>query len=452
MDKRKFLKTSGIFLGGGLLSRYASADAPIAPEIAARSNWSGNYEYHTERLFVPHTMDEVQAVVRSCNKLKALGTRHSFNGIADSSFNQISLKKFDTMALDKDARTVTVGAGVVYGQLGPYLDRQGYALQNLASLPQISVVGACATATHGSGNANGNLSTSVVAMDVLTANGEQVTLSRERDGARFPGTVIGLGGLGLVTGATLKVEPTYQVTQVVYQDLSMDRLRHHLNEIFGSGYSVSLFTDWQDHRIAQVWIKRRFQPGSKPDMAPEFFGAKLATRKLHPIAGHSAESCTEQMGIPGPWYDRLPHFRMGFVPSSGAELQTEYFVPRDKGYEAILAVEQLRDRITPHLFVSELRTIASDNLWMSPCYRQDSMTLHFTWKPEWPEVKKILPLIEAKLAPFNVKPHWAKLFTMPPAAIQPKYVKLPEYRTLLDHYDPAGKFRNQFLRTNIYSG
>ena len=450
MDKRQFLKTSGVFLTSSLLSRFSSGESQILPEIEHRKNWSGNYEYHTERLYVPKTVEQVRQVVKSCTKLKALGTRHSFNGIADSSANQISLKHLDRMVLDPKARTVTVGAGVTYGQLGPYLDRQGYALHNLASLPQISVAGACATATHGSGNTNGNLSTAVAAMEIVTANGEVMTLSSERDDARFSGTVVGLGGLGIVTSITLNVQPTYQMTQVVYENLSIDQLQHHLDEIFGSGYSVSLFTDWQDHRMTEVWIKRRFQPGSKPDLAPEFFGAKLATRKLHPIAGHSAESCTEQMGIPGPWYDRLPHFRMGFVPSSGAELQTEYFVPRSKGYEAILAIEQLRDQITPHLFISELRTIAADDLWMSPCYQRDSMTLHFTWKPEWPVVKKMLPLIEAKLAPFQARPHWAKLFTMPPSTIRPMYAKMPDYRALLEHYDPNGKFRNQFLRTNIY--
>lgn len=451
MDKRQFLKTSGLLLGTSLLSRYASGDSQIAPQIEHRTNWSGNYEYHTERLYVPKTVEEVQQVVKSCSKLKALGTRHSFNSIADSSANQISLKHLDQMVLDEKARTVTVGAGVIYGQLGPYLDRQGYALHNLASLPQISVVGACATATHGSGSTNGNLSTAVAAMEVVTANGEVMTLSKKRDGSRFPGTVVGLGGLGIVTSVTLNIQPTYQMTQVVYENLSIDRLHRHLDEIFASGYSVSLFTDWQRHRITEVWIKRRFQPGSKPDLAPEFFGAKLASRKLHPIAGHSAESCTEQMGIPGPWYDRLPHFRMGFVPSSGAELQTEYFVPRGRGYEAILAVEQLRDQITPHLLISELRTIAADDLWMSPCYQQNSMTLHFTWKPEWPAVKKVLPLIEAKLAPFQAKPHWAKLFTMPPAEIQSKYAKLADYQALLNYYDPHGKFCNQFLRTNIFN-
>lgn len=450
MEKRDFLKNSGVFLTSSLLSRFAKGQSHIEPEIARRTNWSGNYAYRTERLFVPKTTEEVQQVVKSCNKLRALGTRHSFNGIADSSANQISLMHLKHMALDTKARTVTVGAGVVYGELGPYLDHYGYALHNLASLPQISVAGACATATHGSGNTNGNLSTAVAGMEIVTANGEIVTFSRERDGDRFPGTVVGLGALGMVTSLTLRVQPTYQVTQVVYQNMSMDHLQHHLDEIFGSGYSVSLFTDWQHHRINEVWIKRKYQPGYKVDLSPEFFGAKIATQKLHPIAGHDASSCTDQMGIPGPWYDRLPHFRMGFVPSSGAELQTEYFVPRSAGYKAILAVEELRDQITPLLFVSELRTIAADDLWMSPCYQQDSMTLHFTWKRDWPAVKEVLPQIEAKLAPFQPRPHWAKLFTMPPSIFRPQYRKLPDFEAMLNHHDPAGKFRNQFLRTDVY--
>jgi len=450
MDKREFLKGSGVVLASNLLSHFATGEQHIEPEMALRSNWSGNYEYHTERLFLPKNVEEVQQVVKSCTRLKALGTRHSFNSIADSSANQISVKHLDRMVLDAKAQTVTVGAGVIYGQLGPYLDGHGYALHNLASLPQISVAGACATATHGSGNTNGNLSTSVVAMELVTANGEVVTFSKERDGAGFPGTVVGLGAFGIVTSVTLKVEPTYQIAQVVYENMSMDHLRDHLEEIFGSGYSVSLFTDWQDHRMTEVWIKRKVQANSKPELAPEFFGAKLATQKLHPILGRSAEACTEQMGVPGPWYDRLPHFRMGFVPSSGAELQTEYFVPRSQGYQAMLAVEELRDQITPLLLVSELRTIAADDLWMSPCYQQDSMTLHFTWKREWPAVQKVLPQIEAKLAPFYVKPHWAKLFTMTPSAIRPKYPKLPTYAALVDHYDPTEKFRNQFLRANVF--
>jgi alditol oxidase len=447
MDKRQFLKTSGAFIAGSMLPCSAGGEQ----ESAARKNWAGNYTYRAARLDFPRNVQEVQQIVKSRSQVKALGARHSFNAIADSSGDQISLKYFNQMALDPKSRTVTVGAGVSYGQVGPYLDGQGYALHNLASLPQITVAGACATATHGSGNKNRNLSSSVSAMEIVRADGEVVALSRERDGERFAGTVVHLGGLGVVTKVTLDVEPTFRMRQVVYQDLSMAQLAKHLDEIFASGYSVSLFTDWQNHRITQVWIKTRVKPGTPFKIAREFFGARAATHKLHPIAGHSAESCTEQMGIPGPWYDRLPHFRMNFVPSSGAELQSEYFVPRERGYEAILAVEELRDHVTPHLFVTELRTIEADDLWMSTCYKRSSMTIHFTWKPEWPAVRRVLELVEEKLQPFDARPHWAKLFTMPPSRVKSFYKKLPDYQTLLAQYDPLGKFRNQFLNTNIYA-
>jgi xylitol oxidase len=285
----------------------------------------------------------------------------------------------------------------------------------------------------------------------VKAGGELLTLSREKDGDRFLGSVVGLGALGVVAAVTLGLQPTYQVAQSVYQDLSLDRLKDHFDEIFGSGYSVSLFTDWQHHKATQVWIKRRIAPGDNNDWQPEFFGAKLATQKLHPIAGHSAESCTEQQGIPGPWYERLPHFKLQFTPSSGRELQTEYFVPRDRGYEAILAVEKLRDQITPHLFITELRTIAADDLWMSTAYQRPSLAIHFTWKPEWPEVSRILPLIEKQLEPFAPRPHWAKLFTLPPAQVQSRYVRLAEFKALLRGFDPEAKFRNEFLSKNLYS-
>src|SRR5271157_738384 len=276
MDKREFLKTSGIFIAGTLMGRFASGEE----QSAHRTNWAGNYEYHADHLLRPKTVEEVQAAVKSCSTLTALGARHSFNGIADNAKNQISLQALDTMALDEKARTVTVGAGVRYGQLAPYIDGNGYALHNLASLPHISVAGACATGTHGSGNKNGNLSTAVSAMEIVTADGEVKTISRQRDGERFHGAVVGLGGLGVVTRVTLDVQPTFQVSQVVYENLSIDVLEHHLDEIFGSAYSVSLFTDWQNHRIGQVWVKRRVEPGSSPRFAPELFGAKLATQKL----------------------------------------------------------------------------------------------------------------------------------------------------------------------------
>jgi xylitol oxidase len=451
MNKREFLKSSGAAAAGMLLSKMAkgvSRGQTGASEVERRTNWAGNYAYRAEHLDVPSDVDQVKKSILEHARAKALGARHSFNAIADSREEQISLKHFDQMELDGSSRTVTVGAGVTYGQLAPYIDSRGFAVHNMASLPHISVVGACATGTHGSGNRNGNLSTAVRAMEMVTADGSMVTLSREKIGDMFPGAVIGLGALGVITKITLEVEPRFQMTQRVYEDLSFSELEHHLDEIFASGYSVSLFTDWQKHRATQVWIKQRSDQDKGAQV--DFYGAKPATRKMHPIADHSAESCTEQMGIPGPWYERLPHFKMNFTPSSGAELQTEYFVPRAKGFEAIRAVEQLRDQITPHLFITEFRTIAADQLWMSPAYQRDSMAIHFTWKPEWPEVKKILPQIEEKLAPFGARPHWAKLFTIKPTVFEGQYSRLNEYRGLVKRYDPNGRFRNDFLDTNVF--
>ncbi len=447
MDKREFMKASGAIVAGSLLPRGLAGQEPAGP----RENWAGNLTYSTDRLYTPGSVDEVRQVVKNCSKLRALGTRHSFNTIADSTQNQISLRRLDQIAIDEKALTVTVGAGVTYGKLAPVIDARGYALHNLASLPHISVAGAIATATHGSGIRNGNLATAVAGLELVTADGELLTLSHAKDGDRFLGAVVGLGALGVVTSVTLNLLPTFQVAQSVYENLSLDHLKDHFDAIFSSGYSVSLFTDWQHHQAREVWIKRRVAPGDKNQWQPEFFGATLATRKLHPIAGHDAEPCTEQQGIPGPWYERLPHFRMNFVPSSGRELQTEYFVPRERGYEAILAVEKLRDLITPHLFITELRTIAADNLWMSTAYRRDSLAIHFTWKPETPEVTSILPLIEKQLEPFAPRPHWAKVFTLPPQRIEAQYARLADFQALVKHYDPEAKFRNEFLSRNLYS-
>ena len=450
MDKRQFLKSSSAMVTGALLSRLAPGFAESPEAAPDGTNWAGNLHYHARCLYTPGSLREVQDTVKQSGSLRALGSRHSFNAIADSLAAQISLERLASIEVDAAAHTVTVGAGVRYGTLAPVIDAKGYAVHNLASLPHITVAGAVATATHGSGIRNGNLATAVSALELVKADGEVVTLSRQRDGAVFEGSVVALGALGVVTQVTLNLVRRFDMTQIVYRNLSMAQLRHNLDAILGSGYSVSLFTNWQHHNINQVWIKSRVESKAKVAIPPEFFGAKAATENLHPIDGHSAENCTQQMGVPGPWYERLPHFRMNFTPSSGAELQTEYFVPRNRGYEAILAVEQLRDKITPHLFVTEIRTIAADELWLSPAYKRDSMAIHFTWKPETPEVTAILPLIEEKLAAFDARPHWAKLFTIPPARLNSLYEKMPAYRALLKQYDPAGKFRNGFIDHNIF--
>jgi xylitol oxidase len=284
---------------------------------------------------------------------------------------------------------------------------------------------------------------------MVTAAGEVVKITREADGDVFPGAVVGLGALGAITKVTLKLQPSYQVKQYVYENLPFDQMKEHFDEIQASGYSVSLFTDWQKHNVSELWIKSRV--GGTEFAAPaEYFGAKLATKNLHPIAEISAENCTEQMGVPGPWYERLPHFKMGFTPSAGKELQSEYFVPRQNAIDAILAVERLRDQVTPHLLITEIRTIAQDDLWMSTCYQRPSVTIHFTWKPDWPAVKQVLPLIERELTPFAYRPHWGKLFATDPAELRKKYERLADFVELAKKYDPQGKFRNDFLNTNVF--
>jgi len=447
MNKREFLKASGVTIAGSMLSRILNGQSAAAP----RTNWAGNYTYSAPNLLEPQSAGEIQSAVRGHRHLRALGSRHSFNGIADDAENQIAPAALKSIEIDSHAGTVAVGAGVRYGDLAPVIDASGFALHNLASLPHISVAGAIATGTHGSGMQNGNLATAVTGVEFVAANGELVRLSRASDPEVFAGAAVHLGALGVLTRVTLHLQPTYQVEQTVYLDLPFAALEHHLTDVFGSGYSVSLFTDWQHSRATQVWVKRRTDR-SEPPLGPDFYGARRATVKMHPITGHDATPCTEQLGIPGPWYERLPHFRMNFTPSSGRELQTEYFVPLDRGYEAIRAVESLRDRITPHLFVTELRTIAADNLWMSMAHERPSLAIHFTWKPEWPAVRQILPEIEAKLAPFGPRPHWAKLFTISGPALERQYPRMGDFRKLAAKYDPEGKFRNEFLQANVYAG
>ena len=445
MHKRTFLKISSALITGTVLSPLASCK-----QGEKQHNWAGNLEYGTDRVFSPKSVQEVQDLVRKYDKLKVQGTRHSFNTIADSKENLLSLKSLDEITISKDAKTVAVGAGVNYGQLARYLSSNGYAVHNLASLPHISVVGACATATHGSGVTNGNLATAVAALELITGAGEVVTLSREKDGEQFLGAVVGLGGIGLITKTTLNIQPTFNVRQDVYENLPLEQLKDNFESVMSAGYSVSLFTDWQNKNVSQVWIKSKIEEGVPNKMAPEFYKATYQTRNMHPITALSAENCTEQMGVAGPWHERLPHFRMDFTPSSGVELQSEYFVPREQGYEALLAIETLSDKIGPHLLISEIRTIDADNLWMSTCYQRPSMAIHFTWKQDWRAVKALLPLIEEKLAPFNARPHWAKLFTLTPARLKSLYEKLPDFQNLMQQYDPHGKFRNEFLDTNIF--
>jgi alditol oxidase len=446
MNRKKFIKLSTAVFATPMLSAFSNW-----PQQEGLKNWAGNLTYGTGNIFYPKTTEEVRQWVKKSIHLRALGTRHCFNSIADSNYSLISSRALNkVISLDPGARSVTVEGGIKYGELCPWLDEKGYALHNLASLPHISVAGSISTATHGSGMGNGNLSSAVNALEIVTADGNIHNFSRSNDGEKFLAVVVGLGAFGMITKVSLDIQPAFLMRQNVYEKMPFEELTDHFDAIMSAGYSVSLFTDWQGNTINEVWIKTKANDSRDYNSIPEFFGGKAATKNMHPIAVLSAENCTNQMGQPGPWYERMPHFKMGFTPSSGKELQTEYFVPHAKAVDAILAVKKLADKIGPHLFISEIRCIAADKFWMSPCRNQDSATIHFTWKQEWEEVRKLLPLIENELAAFQARPHWGKLFTISPKELDSRYEKLSDFKKLVLSYDPKGKFRNDFLNTELF--
>jgi len=414
------------------------------------TNWAGNITFSARRLHRPASLAELQRLVAGSERVRALGTGHSFSRIADAPGDLVSVAALPKiMRIDAGRRTVTVSAGISYGELAPHLNAAGYALRNLASLPHISVAGSCATGTHGSGNSNGNLATAVSAMEMITAEGDVVTMSREADGDRFRGAVVGLGALGIVTSLSLDIVPAFRVRQYVYENLPREQLDEHLTDIFASGYSVSLFTDWRSSRIRQVWLKERAGEDDPPGPEPRWYGARAADGPRHPVPGMPAVNCTEQMGAAGPWHERLPHFRLDFTPSAGDELQSEYLLPRRFAPAALRAIDGIRDRVAPVLQISEIRTVAGDDLWMSPCYGQETLAIHFTWLNDLQRVIPVLGTIEDRLAPFGARPHWGKLFRTSPETVRGLYGRLPDFRRLLRSHDPAGKFRNEFVDAYI---
>lgn len=412
----------------------------------SETNWAGNLTYGTSALHTPRSQDELRTVVKGARRLRALGSRHSFNRIADSDAALVSMRHLNrVLEIDGAARTVTVEGGITYGELCPALDAAGFALHNLASLPHISVVGAVTTATHGSGNANKNLAAAVAALEIVTAGGDTVTLRRGDPG--FDGAVVGLGALGIVGKVTLDIQPRFEVRQDIYTDLPFKALVENFGAISGAAYSVSCFTAWRGDTIGFVWLKNL---AGKAPPAGDFYGAKPAARPWHPIPEIDPTPCTGQMGVPGPWYQRLPHFRMEFQPSAGAELQSEYFVPRKDAAAALTALYAVQDQISGPLMVSEIRTQAADDYWLSYNYKQDCLAFHFTWHQDWPAVSTALAAIETALAPLKPKPHWGKLFVMPKSELQSRYERLGDFRALAQKHDPDGKFRNAFTDEYVF--
>jgi xylitol oxidase len=406
-------------------------------------NWGGNYLYRARALHRPTSLSELQRLVVSCRRVRAIGSRHSFTAIADGD-ELVTLDGLSgEVTIDHDAHTVSLPSHLRYGELADRLAAEGLALANLASLPHISVSGAVATATHGSGVANGNLATAVAALELVRSDGEIARLGR--GDPDFEGAVVGLGALGVVTRVTLDVEPAYEISQHVYERLAWDALFEHLGAILSAAYSVSVFLRWGD-LIDQVWLKRRT---ADPPAPKQLFEAAPAPADRHPIAGLDPVNCTPQLGRPGLWMDRLPHFRMGFTPSSGEEIQSEYHLPRDRAVEAIRALHGMRATMQELVQVTELRTIAADTLWLSPQHQRDAVAIHFTWAPDQGAVERALAEIEAVLMPLGARPHWGKLFLAGATDIAERYDRLADFSALVERFDPHRKFRNRWLEAHV---
>ncbi|MFG1870454.1 FAD-binding protein [Micromonospora arborensis] len=410
----------------------ATADVP-------RRNWAGNVRYAARAFHRPTSTDELRRLVAGSTRIRAVGSGHSFNRFGDTDGDLVTLAGLpQAVDVDHERGQVTVSGAMRYGDVARQLHTQGYALANLASLPHISVAGAVATATHGSGQTHGNLASAVAGLELVTADGDLLRVDRDADGDTFAGMVVGLGALGLVTRVTLDVVPAFELRQYVSLDLD----REALDEALGSAYSVSVFTDWRTPRLREVWRK---QVADQPPPPADWLGTTAADAPRHPVLGMPPENCTPQLGEPGPWHERLPHFKLGFTPSSGDELQSEYHVARTAAADALAALDDVAHLIAPVLLVCELRTVAADELWLSPNHQRDSFVVHFTWIDDTAAVLPVVAAVEERLAPFVPRPHWGKVFVTDPAELATRYPRYADFAAQLTHLDPTGKFRTDLL-------
>ncbi|MGV9400247.1 FAD-binding protein [Streptomyces sp. NPDC003668] len=404
------------------------------------TNWARNITYEAKEFHRPGTQDALRSLVAGSARVRVLGSGHSFNRIAEPGRDGVLVSLAGlppVIDVDTAARTVRVSGGVRYAELARTVHAHGLALPNMASLPHISVAGSVATGTHGSGVGNGPLAAAVREVELVTADGSTAVVAR--GDARFDGAVTSLGALGVVTTLTLELEPAYEVEQHVFTELPLSGLDYEA--VAGAAYSVSLFTDWREPGFRQVWVKRR------TDQAPvDFPWAAAATGAMHPVPGMPAVNCTAQFGEPGPWHERLPHFRAEFTPSSGAELQSEYLLPRPAALDALHALDAVRATVAGVLQTCEVRTVAADPQWLSPAHGRDSVALHFTWIEDTPAVLPVVRRVEEALEPFDARPHWGKVFTVPPAELRRRYPRLAAFRDLARSLDPTGKFSNAFVR------
>lgn len=413
----------------------------MTPSGPAARNWAGNVAFAPAELVAPSGLGELRDVVARAPRVRALGTGHSFSRVADTDGVLVSTAALPVeIDVDTAAGTVRTTGWTRWGELAPEVHRHGFALHNMGSLPHISVAGSAATGTHGSGSALGCLATAVSGIELVTADGSIVEL--RRGDPDFDGAVVSLGSLGIVTAVDLDLVPAYEIEQTVWEGARWDAVLEGLDNLMASARSVSLFTGWTGDAVEQVWVKR---DTSDPDVDLGWTGARRAQVPLHPVPGVDPAACTEQLGAPGAWFERVPHFRLDHTPSAGDELQTEYMVAREHGAEALAAVRRLADVVSPVLQVSEIRTVAGDDLWLSPCYGRDTVAIHFTWVSDAEAVAPAVLAVEEALAPFDARPHWGKVFSVPAEQVRALYPRADEFARLRDRLDPGRRFAGDFV-------
>lgn len=422
--------------------------------MAREHNWADNHTFGAARIHRPGSVDEARRLVAAATKIRAIGTRHSFNGIADSEGELIDLGGLDPcFAIDRERMTATVGAGTTYGALAAHLHAQGYALHNMASLPHVSVAGATATGTHGSGDGNGTLSAAVAGLELIGPGGDLLRI--RRGDAGFDGMVVGLGAFGVVTRVTLDVQPSFEVRQDAFTDLPWEAACAGFDALTASAYSVSLLTRWSGAAINRVWLKTPLRGGRTPEVSPGAFVARLGAVPASDLPASAALDVAaarlNPFGVPGPWSERLPHFRPDREPGVLDQIQSEYMVPRSNAVDALSALRAMGGRIDPLLHMSEIRTMAADGLWLSPAYARDAVAIHFTWLRAPAEVDAITRDIEAMLLPLGGRPHWGKLLHAGAHRLAPLYPRMPAFRALADRHDPEGKFRNAYLAQHVFN-
>jgi alditol oxidase len=416
--------------------------------MAREHNWADNHTFEAGRVHQPTSIDDVRRLVAASPRVHAVGARHSFNSVADSPGDMIDLGKIDpNFAIDPERRTVTVGAATNYGVLAVHLHEAGWALHNMASLPHVTVAGATMTGTHGSGDRLGNLATAVVRLEMVTAAGDLVTLHHSDDD--FPGAVVSLGALGIVTRVTLDIEPGYTLRQDAYEGLPWASLLSDIDAVMSAGYSVSLMTNWSGPTVRRWWIKTRADRDTAPRPPSPVFDVIVSEQ---PSATGTPESIARlnPFGVSGPWSDRLTHFKRDVQPGPEGHLQSEYMLPRAQATTAIARLREMGERIDGLLHGTEIRSMTGDNLWLSPSYGDDHVALHFSWQREIDKVDAITRDIEALLLPLGGRPHWGKIMHASAAQLEPLYPQLPAFRELARSYDPGGKFRNAFLDAHVF--